>query len=77
MTAPDGTPDKSKVIEIKVVVAALVTLVASIAYAVIDAVSHTPHALDGLPEWSRFVIIAAIPPTLTFLAGYSVPSNRT
>jgi len=65
-----------KAIEVKVVVASLLTLVCGVAYAVIDAVSHSPHILDGLPEWSRFVILAAVPPVLTFLGGYATPSNR-
>ena len=65
-----------KAIEVKVVVASLLTLLCGVAYAVIDAVSHSPHILDGLPEWSRFVILAAVPPVLTFLGGYATPSNR-
>lgn len=68
--------DVAKVVELKVVVGALASLTASVAFAVLDAVQHTPHVLDGFPEWSRFLIITAIPPVLTFLGGYAVPSNR-
>ena len=68
--------DKSTVIEVKVVAATAATLLASVAFAVLDALAHHTEILDGLPEWLRFVILAAIPPVLTFLAGYAVPSNR-
>ena len=69
-------PDKSKLVEIKVVAATAATLLASVAFAVLDALAHHTEILDGLPDWARFVVLAAIPPVLTFLAGYAVPSNR-
>lgn len=68
--------DVSRVVELKVVGAAAAGLACSVAMAVLDAVQHSPHILDGLPEWSRFIILAAIPPVLIFLAGYAIPSNR-
>jgi hypothetical protein len=67
---------QAKTIEIKVVAATAATLLASIAFAVLDALAHHTEILDALPEWLRFVVLAAIPPVLTFLAGYAVPSNR-
>ena len=73
---PADIPDKSKTIEIKVVAATAAGLLASISYAVLDALSRDHHVLDGLPEVWRFVVLAAIPPLLSFLAGYAVPSNR-
>lgn len=69
-------PDRSKVIEVKVVGTAAVGLVCSILLAVLDAVQQSPHVLDGVPEWLRFIILAAIPPTLMFLTGWAIPSNR-
>lgn len=74
MTPP---PNSSKTVEIKVIAATAATLTVSIAFAVLDAIAHNPAVLDGFPVWSRFVIVAAIPPVLTFLAGYATPSNRT
>ena len=72
----DPKTDVSKTVEIKVVVATLAGLLASVSYAVLDALARDHHVLDGLPDGLRFVILAAIPPLLTFLAGYAVPSNR-
>lgn len=72
----DLEPDKSRTVEVKVVVAALVVLLANVAYAVISAISADAHILNDLPEWARFVILAAIPPVLGFIGGYAVPSNR-
>jgi hypothetical protein len=43
---------------------------------VLDALAHHTEIFDALPEWLRFVVLAAIPPVLAFLAGYAVPSNR-
>jgi hypothetical protein len=68
--------EKSRTIEVKVIAATGATLLASVAFAVLDALAHHTEILDALPEWLRFVILAAIPPVLTFLAGYAVPSNR-
>lgn len=68
--------DVAKTVDIKVVAAAAAGLVASVAYAVLDALSRDHAILHDLPDWARFVILAAIPPLLSFLAGYAVPSNR-
>jgi integral membrane sensor domain MASE1 len=67
---------QSTKIEVKVVAATAATLLASVAFAVLDALAHHTEIFDSLPEWLRFVVLAAIPPVLTFLAGYAVPSNR-
>lgn len=71
-----SSSEPSPAVEVKLVVATVVTLLAGIAYAVVDAVQSSPAVLDGLPEWLRFLLIAALPPLLAFLAGYRVPSNR-
>jgi hypothetical protein len=81
---PDDQPEatqwarveKSRTVEVKVVAATAATLLASVAFAVLDALAHHTEIFDALPEWLRFVVLAAIPPVLTFLAGYAVPSNR-
>jgi hypothetical protein len=74
-TQPNRAVQATK-IEVKVVAATAATLLASVAFAVLDALAHHTEIFDALPEWLRFVILAAIPPVLTFLAGYAVPSNR-
>jgi hypothetical protein len=74
-TQPNRAVQSTK-IEVKVVAATAATLLASVAFAVLDALAHHTEIFDSLPEWLRFVILAAIPPVLTFLAGYAVPSNR-
>jgi len=65
-----------RVVEVKVIASTALTLMASIFYAVVNAVQAQPDILNGLPPWARFLVIAALPPLLTFLAGYQVPSNR-
>jgi hypothetical protein len=74
-TQPNRAVQATK-IEVKVVAATAATLLASVAFAVLDALAHHTEIFDALPEWLRFVVLAAIPPVLTFLAGYAVPSNR-
>ncbi len=76
VTPPVPAEDKARLIEVKVVVSALVTLLASVAFAVLNAVLADNSILGGLPGWVQFVILAAAPPVLAFLAGYRVPSNR-
>ena len=63
-------------IEIKVVVSALVTLLASVALAVLNAVMADSTILGGLHPTAQFIALAAIPPVATALAGYLKTSNR-
>lgn len=74
MTSP--TRDTSKTVEIKVVFAALVPLLAGVVYSVGGAVLGQPDILAGLPAWARLVILAAVPSVLTFASGYMKSSNR-
>lgn len=81
-TSPESTqpsePTRAldRVIEVKVIAATAVPLLASVAYAVINAVQAQPDILNGLPPWLRFIIIASLVPLLTFFSGYQMPSNR-
>lgn len=75
-TLEEPEPDVSRTVEVKVVVATAVTLGAGVTYAVLDAVQADPSVLEVLPPWLRFVVLAALPPVLAFLAGYRMPSNR-
>jgi CHASE2 domain-containing sensor protein len=68
--------DTARLVEVKVVVASLVTLVASIVVAVLNAALADSRILGALPWWAQFLLLAAAPPVLTFLAGYRQPSNR-
>ncbi|MDN5858959.1 MAG: hypothetical protein L0H84_10075 [Pseudonocardia sp.] len=70
---PAAPPD---IVEAKVAAAALLTMLASVAAAILNAVQDNPALLGALPPWLQFVLIAAIPPVLTFLAGYTKTSNR-
>lgn len=63
---------KSK-IEAKVTVAAIGSLLAGIALAILTAVQSDPAVISGLPEPVQFVIIAALPPVVAFLSGYAAP----
>ncbi|AEA27940.1 hypothetical protein Psed_5815 [Pseudonocardia dioxanivorans CB1190] len=72
--APTVAVDKT--VEVKVVVSALVTLVAGVALSLLNALQTDSSILGGLPPWLQFVLITAIPPLATFAAGYAQPSNR-
>lgn len=72
--APDYAPPD--VVEAKVWASTLVTLAASVGVALLNAVQDNPALLGGLPEWVQFVVLAAVPPVLAFLAGYVKASNR-
>lgn len=74
----DPAPPRSaaRVVEVKVIASTAVALMASIFYAIVNAVQAQPDILNGLPPWLRFLLIAALPPLLAFLAGYQIPSNR-
>lgn len=65
-----------KVVEVKVIVAALFALFCSIAVAVLNGLQEKPDLIAGLPAWAQFVILTAVPPIATFLSGYRTTSNR-
>lgn len=60
-------------IETKVTIATFTSLVAGVALAVLTAVQSDPTVIGGLPDTVQFLIIAALPPVLTFLGGYAAP----
>lgn len=64
----------------KVWAATLATLGMSLVVAVLTAVASDPETLasilDAVPGWLRFIIVAALPTLVTFLAGY-VKRDRT
>lgn len=64
----------------KVWAATLATLGMSLVVAVLTAVASDPETLasilDAVPAWLRFIIVAALPTLVTFLAGY-VKRDRT
>lgn len=62
-------------VESKVMSSSLWTLGASVGIAVLNAVATNSTLLGGLPSLVQFIILAAIPPLLTFLAGYVAPST--
>lgn len=64
----------------KVWAATLATLGMSLVLAILTAVMSDPatlqQVLDAVPAWLRFIIVAALPTLVTFLAGY-VKRDRT
>uniref|UniRef100_UPI003F493E94 hypothetical protein n=1 Tax=Pseudonocardia sp. CA-138482 TaxID=3240023 RepID=UPI003F493E94 len=60
-------------IENKVQASSLWALGASVGVAVLNAVATRSELLGNLPPPVQFVILAAIPPAVTFLAGYVAP----
>lgn len=63
-------------IESKVTVATIASLLAGVALAVLTAVQSDPTVISGLPDGVQFVLIAALPPVLTFLGGYAAPHTH-
>lgn len=68
--------DVAKIIEVKVVVATLMSLFASVMVAVLTTVADSPVILSGWPPWLQLIVLAAVPPILTFLGGWAKASNR-
>lgn len=60
-------------IESKVQSTATATLFASVGVAVLNAVAAHSELLGNLPPLAQFVILAALPPATTWLAGYVTP----
>jgi hypothetical protein len=63
-------------VEVKVVVASVVTLLMSCALAIVLAVQENPQVLDSLPPWAQFILVTILPPIGAFLGGY-VKSSPT
>lgn len=61
-------------VEVKVVAASAGTLVASMALAIVNAVSDSPGIIAGLPDGVEFVIIAVLPPLVAWLSGFAKSS---
>ena len=63
-------------IETKVTIATFASLVAGVLLAVLTAVQSDPTVIAGLPDTVQFLVIAALPPVLTFLGGYAAPHTQ-
>lgn len=63
----------SQKVETKVTIATFASLAAGVLLAVLTAVQSDPTVIGGLPDTVQFLIIAALPPVLTFLGGYAAP----
>ncbi|GHJ42258.1 holin [Streptomyces sp. TS71-3] len=57
-------------VEKKVTAATAASLVVGVVVAVLNAVVADASLLGSLPEWLQSVIIALVPPILTFLGGW-------
>lgn len=75
---PAVAPDSK--VSAKVWASTLATLAMSLVLAVVTALINDPatlqQVLDAVPSWARFIILAALPTLVTFLAGY-VKRDRT
>lgn len=58
-------------IEFKVIASTIATLVVSTVVSALNAVQTDAHVLGGLPVVLQVVVLALIPPLVTFLAGYN------
>lgn len=78
-TDPAGAPtvpaaaEAPKTVEVKLIV---VTVLATLLYAIGGAVQDNTSILDGLPPWAQSLILAVLPTLIASAAGYRVPSNR-
>ena len=63
-------------IETKVKASAVAAFVVGALIAALNAVQDNPSLLGTLPGWAQTLIIALVPPLLTFLAGYAAPHTR-
>jgi hypothetical protein len=68
-----SVPPPSKV-SAKVWASTLATLAVSLLVAILTAVVNDPatlqQVLNAVPSWLRFILVAALPTLVTFLAGY-------
>lgn len=65
--------NKKSVVETKVSIATGASLLAGVLLAVLTAVQSEPEVVSGFPPAVQFVLIAGLPPVLTFLGGYGAP----
>lgn len=63
-----------KQVEIKVTAATVGSFVVSCIVAILNSVSDDSDVISGLPGWLQFLILLFLPPVLTFLSGYQMPS---
>jgi hypothetical protein len=73
MSEPKPVED---VVERKVISSSLVTLAVSLLIALLNGVAADSTLLGALPPVVQAIILASVPPLVTFAAGYATPSNR-
>ncbi|MGW3571225.1 holin [Streptomyces sp. NPDC000941] len=57
-------------VEVKVKAATTGTLLVSLVLAVLNAVAADESLLDPLPGWLQAIVIALVPPAVTFFSGW-------
>lgn len=62
-------------VETKVQTTSVMALAGSVGAAVLNAVAAHSELLGTLPALAQFMIIAALPPVITFLTGYASPAT--
>ncbi len=61
-------------VEIKVAMSTIGSAAASIVIAILNQVTTNASMLGAIPAWLQFVLIVVIPPLVTWLGGYAMPS---
>jgi hypothetical protein len=64
-------------IEAKVKSTTVISLLASVVVAILNAVVGDSGLLGSLPPWLQFIAVSVVPPLLTFLAGYVTKHTST
>lgn len=67
---------KLPILEAKVTLSTLVTFLASLGGALLNALVSDSTLLGSLPSWCQFLVIAGSPTILTFISGYVTPHTH-
>lgn len=71
MTTP--APPSTRRVETKVLIATLMTGLAGLGAAMLNAFSANSTLMGILPPWAQFLIATLVPPLVTFLTAYAAP----
>jgi len=64
-------------IEVKVAASTGASFAASLVLALANAVVADSQIIEGLHPVLQFIILAVLPPVITFLSGYATPSRTS
>lgn len=73
-----SNPIKTAATELKVIAATAASAAVGVVIALLDVIVADPGLLGPVHPALEFVIVAAVPPLVTFLSGYAAPhTHRT